>query len=235
MATIRNGRLVGEIPDSGIYGEELIKGLKPRGKRRAVLLKGANNVETIEKDKRYTKRDLISQKTGRSVQMKTMPDRTKGQGLTYDKRRRRRSKQIILEQIVSVSENYYKGPMDFDEDDCNWVVFPKYILPERWRGIARISPLLISFPMEYPELPPVGFYLKASLLLQTPPNERHIYNNAYHNANKAPLEENWVWYCAYIESGGWSPASYRRPGDWNRGDSLWDYLTLIGEVLSSNK
>lgn len=164
MATIRNGRLVGEIPNSGIDGKELIQGLNPKGKRRAVLLKGANNVETIEKNKKYTKRDLISQKTGRSVQMKTMPDRTKGQGLTYGEQRGKRSRQIILEQIVSVSENFYKDrDIDFDEDDCNWVVFPDYRLPRRWKGIARTSPLLISFPMEYPKLPPVGFYLRASL------------------------------------------------------------------------
>lgn len=240
MATIRNGRLVGEIPDS-VSGDELIRGLKPKGNRRAVLIKGANNVETIKKGKRYTKRDLISRRTGESVQMKTMPDRTKGQvplrikgasEPTYNKTRTRLSKQIILEQIQSVSENFYKDRnIDFDGDDCNWVVFPEYRLPRRWKGIARESPLLISFPMEYPTLPPVGFYLRASL--PESPNG-HLYDEAYHSANKAPLDEGWVWYCVYINPGDWKPAPYKKSESWKRGDSLWEYLTLINEALSSS-
>jgi hypothetical protein len=77
MATIKNGRLVGEIPNSGLYGQDLIDELRPGSGRRAVIGKGVK-VETIDPRKRYTKSDLISIKTGKPVMLRTMPDRTKG-------------------------------------------------------------------------------------------------------------------------------------------------------------
>jgi hypothetical protein len=161
-----------------------------------------------------------------------LPARMKGSGEpTYDRVRSSISKQIIFEQISSVSEGFYKDKeVDFDGDNLNWVVFPDYMLPPRWRNIARTSPLLISFPMEYPDLPPVGFYLTASL--PKSPNG-HLYAAAYHSANKAPIQKNWVWYCVYVDAVNWNPAFYRRPRDWERGDNLWDYITLINESLQS--
>jgi hypothetical protein len=164
--------------------------------------------------------------------MLDVPHRTKGSGEpSYGGRRNATSKAIIFEQILSISEGFYKDKdVEFDEDDCNWVVFPDFMLPPRWRAIARNSPLLISFPMEYPALPPVGFYLAASL--PSSPNG-HLYADAYHSANKAPLNKGWVWYCVYIDPQNWRPAAYRRPGDWRRGDNLWDYITLINEALQS--
>jgi hypothetical protein len=77
MATIKNGRLVGQIPDSGIYGADLIAGLQPKSGRRAVIGRGVK-VEEIKPQKRYTKADLVSIKTGKPVMLRTMPDRTKG-------------------------------------------------------------------------------------------------------------------------------------------------------------
>lgn len=77
MARIENGRIVGNIPDSGIFGEDLVRGMNPGSGRRAVMMKGTN-VENINPSKNYSKSELISRKTGKPIRMKTMPDRTKG-------------------------------------------------------------------------------------------------------------------------------------------------------------
>jgi hypothetical protein len=77
MARIRNGRLEGEIPDSGMFGQDLINELQPGSGRRAVIGQGVK-VEAIDPRKRYSKDQLISRKTGKPVMLRTMPDRTKG-------------------------------------------------------------------------------------------------------------------------------------------------------------
>ena len=164
------------------------------------------------------------------------PNRLKGSAAqTYGYKRDPISRRIIAEQILDVSEKFFKGKtVDLDPDNGNWVVFDDYVLPKRWKGVAKKSPLLISFPMEYPRLPPVGFYLKASL--PGSPNG-HLYKRQYDHvaaiADPEPIRENWLWYCVYIEAGNWKPAPFRYSGDWKRGDNLWDYMTLIGEVLQS--
>lgn len=165
--------------------------------------------------------------------MPEMPERVKGVGAqTFQERRSAMSKQIILEQILDVSQKFYKDNlMEFDEDDCNWVVFDGFYLPPKWIGVARTSPLLISFPMEYPSLPPIGFYLSSDIPVS--PNG-HKYNFTAHGADPAPLSKHWHWYCVYIEAGNWRPSVYRRKGDWRSGDNLWDYITLIKETLQSD-
>lgn len=75
MAKIVNGRLV-DVPDGGLYGEELISALNPGPGRRAVLGRGIK-VETINKGKRYSKTELTG-RGGKPVMVKQMPDRTKG-------------------------------------------------------------------------------------------------------------------------------------------------------------
>ncbi len=105
----------------------------------------------------------------------------------------------------------------------------QYVLPPIWHHIARTTDLLIIFPTEYPELPPVGFYLKEEIPLSV---NGHLYQTAYHEACSDPLTQGWKWYCVYIHAGAWQPAPVMRPGDWRKGDSLWTYFTLISEVLS---
>lgn len=165
--------------------------------------------------------------------MQEMPRRLKGSGEpSYGGHRSQISKQIIVEQVQSLSEHFFKDKViDIDPDNANWVVFDDFLLPPRWKGIARSSPLLVSFPMEYPTLPPVGFYLRASLPKSA---NGHMYGAAYHSADKTPLAKNWFWYCVYINAHNWKPAPYRRPGDWRNGDSLWEYITMINEALQSD-
>jgi len=141
------------------------------------------------------------------------------------------SKSIITEQVVDIAEHYLKGGVDFDEGNADWMVAPKYKLPKIWESIAMFSPLLIIFPTDYPEIPPIGFYLKADIPCS--PDNSHFFNQAYHDACKDPLQDGWKWYCVYVNPGSWNPARCQRTGDWKNGDNLWTYFTLINEVLAS--
>jgi hypothetical protein len=118
----------------------------------------------------------------------------------------------------------------FDEDNADWLIVPGYVLPSNWHHIARRSDLLIAFPTEYPQIPPVGFYLMANL----PSANGHLYDQAYHAAWQEPVRKGWRWYCCYIAPGAWRPAPVQRSGDWRKGDSLWTYITLVNEALASS-
>lgn len=72
---IKNGRLV-DPPDSGLYGEDLIRAINPGPGRRAVMGSGIK-VETIKPGKWYSKSELMG-RGGKPVMVRQMPDRTKG-------------------------------------------------------------------------------------------------------------------------------------------------------------
>lgn len=223
---IINGRRVTNVPSGGVYGSDIIREMGEGGGRRVVIQKEGLSFETIQKDRRYSKADLIDRK-GNPVRVKSIPDRTKG---SFGGQRSALSKQIITEQVFDIAENLFKDGVDFDEQDADWMVVPKYFLPPIWHGIARTVPLLVVFPTEYPSRPPVGFYLKADIPCS--PNG-HLYDAAYHEADHSPLKQGWRWYCVYVKPGEWRPAAVRQSGDWKHGDNLWEYFTLINETLSS--
>ena len=147
--------------------------------------------------------------------------------MSFGGRRSELSRQLITEQVYDVAANCFHQGVAFDEEDANWFVVPEYRLPAIWGG--ETTPLMIVFPDQYPELPPVGFYLKADLAGS--PNG-HLFDQAYHEAWKEPLKYGWKWYCVYVEPGAWRPAYIRRLDDWQKGDNLWSYISLINEVLS---
>jgi hypothetical protein len=192
----------------------------------------------------YHESDLVDKK-GRPIKIDTIPDRTKGNFLTdlfgtasapvdslFWGNRSDYSKTIIREQVYDIAEHCFKSGVDFDDDNCHWMQVHKYILPEVWHNIATTTPLLVVFPTQYPELPPIGFYMKADL--QGAP-DGHLFPNVYHEAAKEPLEQGWKWYCMYVRSGSWQPVRVRKSGDWKHGDNLWTYFTLIREVLASKE
>jgi hypothetical protein len=222
---IINGKRV-NIPDSGVYGEDLKKAAGVKNGRRAVVQKGIE-IETIQSGKKYSKRDLIDKK-GNPVKISTIPDRTKG--IDYYGNRSTLSKKIITEQVYDLAEYLFKGGLDFDEENADWMVVPRFVLPKIWHNISQTSPLLITFPTLYPQLPPVGFYLKADLATSA---DGHLYAQAYHEADKEPLNNKWKWYCVYVNPGAWSPARIKNAYDWKYGDNLWDYFRLITEALST--
>jgi hypothetical protein len=140
------------------------------------------------------------------------------------------SKRIITEQVQNVGEHYFKDGVELEDENAHWMRVPRYRLPKTWKGVAREVELLIVFPTDYPRIPPIGFYLRGDI--QAAPGSGHLYTQAYHNAAKRPLQNGWMWYCVYINPGSWQPAPYERSGDWRKGDSLWEYLTLIQEALT---
>lgn len=254
---IINGRKVTNVPNAGVYGRDLIDEMRLPPGRRPVLHKGSG-FETIRPEKRYSKQELLDRK-GNPLKVSDIPDRSKGlaryddcarnlladaQGRfvrvceipprvkgSFGGHRDALSKQIITEQVFDLAEHLFKGGVDFDEDDANWFVVPRFVLPRNWHYISRDTPLMICFPTEYPSLPPIGFYMKADI--PQSPDGLHFLENAYHEAWKEPLAHGWKWYCVYIQPGMWQPAPVRRAGDWKRGDNLWTYMTLINETLAA--
>ena len=215
MARLCNGRLV----DGNWHSGREIMADMPGGRRVVEIGKGGV-VKNIDPRKNYDP-ETIARK------IKTMPERCKG---GYFSPRSSVSKRLILEQIVDVSEKLFKGATGIDYDDLNfdWMVVERYKMPPNWS--VGYSPLMLIFPTEYPQLPPVGFYLPKTL---NSPNG-HLFDGAYHGASDAPIREGWRWYCSYVEQGAWQPSWGRYADDWRKGDNLWDYFTLIGEVLGGS-
>lgn len=237
---IINGRKI-TVPDSGVYGSELIKEARPSSGRRIVIPKvggAATEFETVEPSKFYSKRDLINKK-GNPVSIRNIPERIKGfprnsfsNAITYGEPRSANSKKIITEQVYDVASKLFKGiPVDFDENNADWFIVSRYVLPKLWHNICQTSPLLIVFPTQYPQIAPIGFYLRASIPYA--PNG-NLLEDAYHNACKDPMNDGWKWYCAFVDGNNWQPSAVKKTGDWKYGDNLWTYLMLISEVLSNN-
>src|SRR5436853_7554603 len=95
---------------------------------------------------------------GNQVKINTIPDRTKRM-VTYGGERTPLSKQIITEQVYDIAEKLFKRGVSFDEENADWMIANSYVLPPIWHSIARTTDLMVVFATEYPELPPVGFYL----------------------------------------------------------------------------
>ena len=159
MAIINGRRL--NVPESGVYGSELINQAGAGAGRRAVVRRGGTQFETIEPGTHYNRTDLLDGR-GNPVKVTTIPDRVKG--ASCGGVRPPISKQIITEQVFDIAEHYLKRGVDFDEHNADWMVSPNYRLPDSWSSMAQLSPLLIVFPTEYPQIPPVGFYLKGEIM-----------------------------------------------------------------------
>jgi hypothetical protein len=117
----------------------------------------------------------------------------------------------------------------FDERNKDWLMIPKYPLPERWE--ERWCKLLIVFPETYPETPPIGFYLNKEFQLKRGGNDSHLTGRAHDGAADL-MRQGWFWYCVRIEArsaGGWQPSTdYRQP------DNLWTFLNMVRESLTND-
>jgi len=156
MAII-NGRRI-QVPPSGITGQNLIQQMNPGPGRRPVIQQGTF-FRPVQASHTYKPEELFDSH-GNPVKITTIPDRTKGM-VTYGGDRTFLSKQIITEQVYDIAEKLFKKGVSFDEEHADWMIANQYVLPPIWHNIARTTDLLIIFPTEYPELPPVGFYLKS--------------------------------------------------------------------------
>src|SRR5437016_6332849 len=159
LMAIINGRRI-QVPPAGITGQDLIQQMNTGVGRRPVIQQGLT-FRPIQSGYTYKPAELFD-RYGNPVKITTIPDRTKGM-VTYGGERTFLSKQIITEQVYDIAEKLFKRGVSFDEDDADWMIANQYVLPPIWHNIARTTDLLIIFPTEYPELAPVGFYLKRRL------------------------------------------------------------------------
>ncbi|MBE8952833.1 MAG: hypothetical protein SR1Q7_06785 [Quinella sp. 1Q7] len=173
-------------------------------------------------------------------QFKIVPDRVKAANATYFGNKEPWRKQVITEQVFEVAKKFFKKSRVELDDDCNWVVFERFLLPDEWQRAnpgKTFVPMMLIFPDQYPDLPTNGFYLPASL--QLPPNATHFFDRGYGGAFGQTAEEmefmrqgQWKWFCTHIKPGAWSPARLHEISDWRHGDNLWDIITLCVDVLT---
>jgi len=170
----------------------------------------------------------------------TVPDRVKAGTERYFGHKEQWQKELITQQVAYVSQNFFKKSTVELDDNCHWVVFGGFKLPDEWLianpGIVFVKMMLI-FPDQYPELPTNGFYLPS--YLSVPRNAAHFYKRGYAGAfgenageMQAMSDANWMWYCTHIKPGCWQPARLRNVSDWKYGDNLWDILKLCIDVLT---
>ncbi len=214
---IINGKRV-PVPNGQITGQELLNQMGgSQGGRRPVVQEGMA-FEVISPSKNYN----LKGKKGQSIKAQWIPERTKGSFFAV---REQFSKQLIAEQVYDIALHLFKSGVSFDEQNADWMVVSKYVLPPIWHDIAETTELMVVFPTEYPVLPPIGFYIRGDIA-NAP--DGHLYPGVYHEAAKEPIEAGWKWFCVYIQPGSWRPSR-----NWRKGDNLWTYFTMISEVLAS--
>lgn len=135
----------------------------------------------------------------------------------------------LRNEVLLLAERFSKnGGIYCDEQNFDWIMVPKYPLPERWG--ERWCQLLIVVPATYPETAPLGFYLNRRFELKNGGYDPHATSHAYHGAPDL-LDAGWHWYCVTVENGpgGWRPsADYRQP------DNLHTFLNMARESLTND-
>ena len=154
---IINGRRMQHVPDMGVHGRDIVRSINPDSGRRVVLERGIK-VETVNPKKHYSKRELLDRK-GRGVKITEIPERTKGYSPTFAGRRSDLSKRIISEQVYDIAGSLYTDGVDFDTDNADWLVIPRFRLPPIWKHVARTAPLLVVFPDGIPSTATRGLLL----------------------------------------------------------------------------
>lgn len=84
---------------------------------------------------------------------KIVPDRVKAADATYFGYKEEWRKQLIYEQVAAVSAKFFKKSTVELYDDCNWVVFNGFLLPEKWRNAnpsQKFVRMMLIFPDHIP-------------------------------------------------------------------------------------
>lgn len=84
---------------------------------------------------------------------KIVPDRVKATNATYFGNKEPWRKQVITEQVLGVSKKFFKKSRVELDDDCNWVVFERFLLPDEWRRANHgktFVPMMLIFPTNIP-------------------------------------------------------------------------------------
>jgi Prokaryotic E2 family E len=148
--------------------------------------------------------------------------------------RKDRRTRYIQAQAYQLAERFSKdggSGIQLDEQNYNWLIIPKYPMPERWR--QRWTSLMILFPAAYPDVPPTGFYLTIRARLKDGGKDKHLFNGGGFYANAPDLSaQGWFWYCVHAQvqgAGGWQPSS-----DPAYPDNLFTFLNMVREALSTD-
>jgi len=164
--------------------------------------------------------------------------------MTFNGTRADWQKRLIQEQVAWVTTSKTKGICGeaFTAQDVAWsgIVFHHFSLPSLWK---RVNPnqlttdLMIIFPDQYPELPPVGFYLPRRL--QVPPEAAHLFEGGVEGRYGVPADllqnlagKGWVWFCSHVRVGKWNPAPIQRVSNWRNGDNLASLISNASVVLT---
>ena len=145
-----------------------------------------------------------------------------------------RRTRYIRSQAYQLAERFSKDDgkgILLDEQDYNWLIIPRYPMPERWR--QRWTKLMILFPAAYPDVPPTGFYLTIRAGLKSGGKDRHLYKGGGFYAEAPDLsKDGWFWYCVHAQvqgAGGWQPSS-----DPAYPDNLFTFLNMAREALTAD-
>ncbi|MFH1287140.1 MAG: E2/UBC family protein [bacterium] len=133
----------------------------------------------------------------------------------------------IRNEVMMIAPRFSKngGGIEFDEQNCDWLIINSYALPSRWK--ERWCKLMIIFPQGYPNVPPIGFYLSSKFRLKKG-TDSHFTGKAYYGAPDLQ-SSGWYWYCCHLANGAWEPqVNYTKP------DNLWTYLNMIRESLTND-
>ena len=141
----------------------------------------------------------------------------------------RRNNRIEKEVLMIAQRFASSGGIFYDETNKDWLIIPKYPLPERWE--ERWCKLMIIFPDTYPQTPPIGFYLNKKFHLKSGNTDNHLIGQGYHGAPNL-LSHGWHWYCVTMKSdsqGGWHASA-----DHTKPDNLWTFLNMVRESLTND-
>jgi hypothetical protein len=140
-----------------------------------------------------------------------------------------RRRRFITAQVHQVALQYSGDGIGirFDEDQCNWLLVPRYKMPPRWQ--QEVMSLLIWFGPSYPDTPPTGFYLSGQSSLRNGGVDGHLFDRSYYDAPDFSGQR-WRWYCVRAQiqqAGGWRPSA-----DPLAPDNLATFLDLAREALT---
>jgi len=141
-------------------------------------------------------------------------------------RQNRRGERIEQEVYMIAGRFANSGGVNYDEGNGDWLMIPRYPLPERWQ--QRWCKLLIVFPKGYPETPPIGFYLNRHFQLKNGGSDDHFTGQSYYGAPDL-RGSGWYWYCVHIADGAWRPQA-----DHTKPDNLWTFLNMVRESLTND-
>ncbi|MCF0237335.1 MAG: hypothetical protein HUK24_01945 [Sphaerochaetaceae bacterium] len=203
-------------------------------KGRKIVVQTSDGMRTLERGRRYSIPPMAKFKDAPDVRKAATYSES---SYTYGKVRRPDwCNEIIRDQILDIEEKLFHGSPALVDNPENPVkiAFTGFRLPNsvcsQNNGITS-CPIVLMIPDQYPEMPPVGFYLPAEIKA----GKHSGYGRAYHGGSDKPVTfdgKEYRWYCSSIVAETWSPAQIQRINDWKKGDNLWQVVTLISEVLS---